>query len=176
VIKGEIQIGANRRYSGVSNRIKNEIDLIDKKIEEAKAEERRRQGLAKAEEKRKEYEEKRRIEAEAAEKRRIDRENRLKSYGVTAKLTSYELCSNPFKYQGKKVAIRLMFKRMMEKTTGVFSFPGSDCEILVSNLPSDLFSMAGQLAELIVKVKGTTEVVNRLGATFKVPHLEYIAF
>ncbi len=121
-------------------------------------------------------EEQKRIEAAKAERERIERENRLKSYGVTAKLTSYELCSNPFKYEGKRVAVQLMFKRMMEKTTGVFSFPGSDCEILVSNLPSDLFTMAGQWAELIVRVKGTTEVVNRLGVGFKVPHLEYIAY
>lgn len=64
----------------------------------------------------------------------------------------------------------------MEKTTGVFSFSGSDCEILVSNLPFDLFTRAGQVAELIVEVKGTIEVVNLLGARFKVPHVEYIAF
>jgi len=140
------------------------LKRLEKKIEKVNAEERR-----------KEYEGKRRVEAEIAERKRIDEENRLKGYGVTAKVTCYELCSNPFKHEGKTVAILVMFKRMMERTTGVFSYPGSDCEILVSKLPSDLFTMTGQTAKLIVKGKGTTEVVNRLGVSFKIPHVEYIS-
>jgi hypothetical protein len=63
----------------------------------------------------------------------------------------------------------------MERTVGVFGYPGSDCEILVSELPSDLFTMSGQTAKLIVQVRGTEEVANRLGSSFKIPHAEYIA-
>jgi hypothetical protein len=151
-------------------------NIIDKKIEKAKAEERRKQELAIDEERRKEDEERRKVEAEIAERKRIDEENRLKSYGVTAKVPSYELCSNPFRYEDKTVVIVVMFKRMMERTTGVFFYPGSDCEILVSKLPSNLFTMTGQTAKLTVKVRGTTEVVNSLGMRFKVPYVEYIAF
>jgi len=155
-------------WVGVEN-LRKEIDSINKRIEEEKV---RKEAQL---QKQKEVEAKKRVEAEKAERIRIVRANRLKSYNVTAELTTYELCSNPFKYQGRRVVIKLMFVRMMEKTVGVFSFFGGDCEILVSNLPSDLFSRSGEPAELIVKVKGTTEVVNRLGATFKVPHLEFIA-
>jgi hypothetical protein len=61
---------------------------------------------------------------------------------------------------------------MIERTVGVFTSGGH--EILASKLPTDLFTSAGQFADLIVKVKGTTEVTNLLGARFKVPHVEYI--
>lgn len=127
---------------------------------------------------RKVNEERRRREAEAAERQRVDQESRIKAkltkYNVKAELTVYELCSNPFRYEGRVVIIRLWFNRMMERTVGIFGYPGSDCEILVSNLPSDLFTMKNTTAVLIVQVKGTAEVTNILGARLKIPHMEYI--
>ncbi len=62
------------KYKGISDLLKYEIASIDRKIEEAKAEERRKQELILAEERRKQYEEQKRIEAERAERKRIERE------------------------------------------------------------------------------------------------------
>jgi hypothetical protein len=138
-------------------------------IELAKKEEARKKELATAEERRKK-------EAEIAERRKIDEENRIKAklirYNVKATVTGYDLRSNPFTYKGQSVIIRLVFGRMMESTAGVFTSGGY--QILVSNLPTDLFTGAGQVADLIVKVKGTAEGTNFLGARLDVPHVEYI--
>lgn len=143
-------------------------ELADKKAWEAKRE------LKKIESA--QAEERRRKEAEIAERRRIDEENRIKTklvrYNVKAEVSGFDLHSNPFKYEGQSIVIRLSFDRMMERTLGVFTSGGH--EILVSNLPTDLFTSAGQSGDLIVKVRGTAEVTNLLGAHFKVPHVEYI--
>jgi hypothetical protein len=138
-------------------------------IELAKKEEAREKELAAAEERRKK-------EAEIAERRRIDEENRIRAklirYNVKATVTGYDLRSNPFTYKSQSVIIRLVFDRMMESTVGVFTSGGY--QILVSNLPTDLFTGAGQVADLIVKVKGTAEGTNLLGARLDVPHVEYV--
>lgn len=143
-------------------------ELADKKAWEAK---RKLEEIESAQ-----AEGRRRREAEIAERRRIDEENRIKTklirYNVKAEVSGFDLHSNPFKYEGQSVVIRLRFDRMMERTVGVFTSGGH--EILVSKLPTDLFTSAGQFGDLIVKVKGTAEVTNLLGARFKVPHVEYI--
>lgn len=144
-----------------------------KKLEEmelAKKEEARKKELATAEEKRK-------LEAEITESRRRDEENRIKAklirYNVKGTVTGYDLHSNPFAYKGQSVIIKfMMFDRMMESTVGSFSSAGQ--QILVSNLPTNLFTSTGQVADLIVKVRGTVEGTNLLGARLDVPHVEYI--
>jgi len=162
------------RYRGISTSIKDKITLIGKKIEEAKAEEERRQKEATMAEERRRDEEKR-IEEQNKRQAAIEaeRERLQKSYGVSGELPALYLCSNPFKYEGKTAVVRLMFVKMLEKNEGVFTL-GGDCTILVSKLPSDLFTMTGQWAKLVVKVKGKTEVVSGLGTILRVPHVEYI--
>ena len=120
-------------------------------------------------------EERKRKEAEIAERRRIEEENRiqakLQKHNVKAKVTGFDLHSNPFAYEGESVVIRLKFDRMTERTAGFFTSGGYD--ILVSKLPTDLFTRAGQVADLIVKVKGTAEGI-LLATPIKIPHVEYI--
>jgi predicted ribosome quality control (RQC) complex YloA/Tae2 family protein len=158
---------ADKKASEAKRKLE-EIKLA--KAEEArKKEEARGKELALAEERR------RRIEAEIAEKERIEKENRiqakLKRYNVKTEVTGHDLHSNPFTYEGQSVVIRLRFDRMTERTMGVFISNGY--EILVSNLPTDLFTSAGQVADLIVKVKGTAERI-LLATPMKIPHVEYI--
>lgn len=136
--------------------------------EQKRAEERRMEERKRAEERQREEQRQKQAAMEA------ERERLRKSYGGLEELSAFYLCGNPFKYQDKTVITILIFEKMLEKNVGVFvSYPG-DCEILVSKLPSGLFTMSGQPAKLVVKVKGTTEVVTRAGTILKVPHVEYI--
>ncbi len=84
------------------------------------------------------------------------------------------LYANPYQYQGRSFVLRgARFERMLERKAAIFqTFEGH--EILIVELPTQLFSHRGQMADLIVRVKGITEVTNALGIVFKIPKAEYL--
>jgi len=139
------------------------------------------QGLARrlAEIERAKVEEEQRRRAEELVRQRKEeaarREATLRRYNVRASVFGDELHSNPFRFEGQAVILTgVMFKRMIERGVGIFGTIQGN-EVVVSGLPADLFSLPGQMRNMIVRIKGTTTGTNMLGAIIQIPHEQYLA-
>ncbi len=86
-----------------------------------------------------------------------------------------DLHDNPFKLQGQAVGVMdIRFKRMIEAGVAVCETRNGQ-ELLVSSLPVDSFSQAGESKSLVVKVIGTQPAKNAMGGPITLTHLEYVA-
>lgn len=112
---------------------------------------------------------------ENQKQKNAEKEELLKKYKVVAKVYADELCRNPFQYEGKVILIKApSYIKMLERNLALFSSsgPAEENQFFVSNIPTDYKSGA---KDLIAKGKGATNAVNALGATIKVPLVQYIA-
>jgi hypothetical protein len=104
-----------------------------------------------------------------------ERATKIAKYNVRSFVQGHELAPNPFQYENQVVILELVaFERMLERNVGIFKVIATSDQLLVSNLPSNLFTVQNQSAKLIVRVKGVTKVTNALGVAFTVPLAEYI--
>ena len=108
----------------------------------------------------------------------VEQQKRLRAkrekYGLRSEVFGQQLTANPFKYEEQVVILSMIsFERMLDRNTGSFDDLAGH-QLVVSSLPSNLFTMHGQMAQIIVRVKGTTSAKNAFGATFDVPLVEYI--
>jgi len=123
-------------------------------------------------------------EAADAARKEQDRHTQAKMQEVNKALATYhatllpsgnELFDNAFRFQGQAVGLhQVTFKRMIESGVSVFETAAGK-ELLVSSLPLDLFTRAGQTKGLIVKVLGTKQAKNAVGGTLVLTHVEYLA-
>lgn len=150
--------------------IEHKKEKAEKRADEAKQKLAAMERAKEGERKRKEAQEVRRKEAE--EEARL--QAKLRTYNVQGTIMADSLYANPYQYQGRSVILRgARFERMLERNAGIFqTFEGH--EILIVQLPTQLFSHQGQMSDLIVRVKGTGEVANALGIVFKIPKAEYL--
>lgn len=124
-------------------------------------------------------EKQRKKEADEVKKKKMEEENilraKLEKYNVRTSVLGDELYANPFQWEGQNIVLTgARFERMIERKVAIFSTYQNN-QIVISKLPSDLFTRKGQTAELIVKVKGKASGTNLLGAKVEVPHVEYIS-
>ncbi len=106
----------------------------------------------------------------------------LKRYHVETIVDLGRLEVNPFRFEGKIIAVVGQLRRMISRTSAVFFSGYTDLgiytmvpdQIIVSDMPadSDLFSSR---VLLILKGKGVLEASNAFGVKIAVPHLQYIA-
>jgi hypothetical protein len=82
----------------------------------------------------------------------------VRKNGVQETIDTGALGVNPFVYQGKTVAIRTQFERMLSPDTGKFG------DVIVSGLPRDLFR-SRSFVVLAGRVLGTQE---------SKPHLKFV--
>lgn len=134
--------------------------------------------------------ERRRLEREAAEARarevlesgrRQEQQKDQERSRVLAKFraghvsSGDDLYDNPFKHQGQAVGVTdVRFKRMIEVGVAICE-TRSGKELLVSSIPVDSFSYAGESKSLVVKVVGTKPAKNAMGGPITLTHLEYVA-
>jgi hypothetical protein len=131
--------------------------------------------------------EKEREEQKVEAKRQSDEHIRqLKQHGVQYIVNPIEIEADPYKFEGKIVACKLHFERMMSATTASFTSGYSDTanrthlvdQIIVSDIPRDIhFAVdvwGGLFYELILRGKGTTTGTNAFGAKVSVPHFQYV--
>ncbi len=143
-------------------RLEEEKKRQEMEVKERQKEERRRQEMAalKAKE-----------ERERAEviKRRDEfvKKNRVEEWPDIS-----ELFANPFIYEGKTVAIQIVFLTMQTATQGLFT--GSNAVIVVSDIPKGQFKEAGSIVVLAGKVLGKTEQQLPILGLMQVPHLTFV--
>lgn len=134
--------------------------------------------------------ERRRVEQEAAQARaqevadagrRREEQKEQERGKVLAKFHAAHVSSgddlhdNPFKHQGQAVGVTdLRFKRMIEPGVAICE-TGTGRELLISSVPVDSFSQAGETKSLVVKVVGTQAAKNAMGGPITLTHLEYVA-
>lgn len=108
----------------------------------------------------------------------------LKKYNAKWIISVNRAEADPFKFEGKVVAIPVLFQKMISKTSGLFSGvfgsnPDLPNQIIVSGIPNAThFEPAFPTPEitlLILKGKGVTKGHNAFGATITVPNFQYIA-
>jgi hypothetical protein len=159
-------------YKDVKDRIA-KLEMEIRPIEVAKKKEDMvRRNIAEQQRKKEEKRKKMLKEQEAKHQRQL--RAKCKKYGVRSMVSGHNLTANPFRYEGQVVILsNISFEKMIDRKLGVFN-DFMRKQLLVSKLPSNLFTMQGQIAQLIVRVKGTTRVTNAFGVDFNVPWVEFI--
>lgn len=98
----------------------------------------------------------------------------LQKYGAERLVTCTSLMTNPFVFEGRVVAIFLMFNSMLERDKGLFTRGEMfDCLVVASGIPSGTFSTQRAYLLLAGRVIGKTEVKMPLGPQ-SLPHLKFV--
>jgi hypothetical protein len=109
-------------------------------------------------------------EAEARRKAALqDLRGVLGRYGASRLVSCSEVSTNPFAFEGEKVALVLDFEEMLERDKALF---GRSCMLVASGIPARTFSTRQASVVLIGQVLGKTEVKIPLG-TIPAPHLRF---
>jgi flagellar biosynthesis GTPase FlhF len=124
---------------------------------------------------------------EAEAKRQVDEQKKqLKQYGVQYIVSPITIEADPFRFEGKVIATKLQFERMMSATTASFTSGYGHVagmtnvvdQIIVSGIPRDTHFVVtvwgGGVYKLILRGKGTTIGTNAFGAKISVPHFQYV--
>jgi tetratricopeptide (TPR) repeat protein len=82
-----------------------------------------------------------------------------------------QISTNPFVYDNKKILTHVIFKTMLSKDTALFGGPSEF--VLISNLPTGMFTKEGVAALLVGRVQDKEYVKLPAGGEALVTHLEY---
>lgn len=92
----------------------------------------------------------------------------IKKNSVSQFINTSGLEANPFIYEGKTIAAKMEFSEMLTADRGLFN------GVVVSGLPSNLFSVKNTRVVLAGKVLGKISVKTPFGGEMSVPHLRFV--
>jgi len=82
-------------------------------------------------------------------------------YGVRKMVSCSQLSTNPFAFEGEKIAVVVDFEEMLDRDKALF---GRECMVVTPGIPARTFSTQRASVVLIGQVIGKTEVKIPLGS------------
>lgn len=102
----------------------------------------------------------------------------MKKHGSPENVRLDALKANPFVYEDKVVAVKLVFSEMLSADRGLFGHkdPGMAIasDLVVSGIPRNLFTVKSTGAILAGKVIGKTPLKTPFGGEVSMPHLRFV--